>query len=182
MSIESESESSEPPIGSDTLDEPPRRGSSPSLLSLGHLRDYSRRRGGSLGDSTLDVNSRDKVDDRSLSDPLGITLVHGTPNTSVDFIFVHGLGGASRKTWSWNRDAQYFWPAWLPSDKDFSQVRIFTFGYNADFRGPETTSNITDFAKDLLFSMLTYPVDENQAGPIGSVRSSFYNRDRPLRR
>ena len=179
MSVESESENSEPAIGSDTFSDPPRRGSSPSLLSLGHLRDYSFRRGGSLSDSTLDVSPRDKVDDRQVSDPLGITLVHGTPNTSVDLIFVHGLGGASRKTWSWNRDAQYFWPAWLPSDKDFSQTRIFTFGYNADFRGPETTSNIIDFAKDLLFGMLTYSVGETQAGPIGSVRLSFYKHDSP---
>jgi hypothetical protein len=175
VSIDSESENSEPRIGSDTPNDPPRRGSSPSLLSLGHLRDFSRRRGGSLGDSTLDVNPRGRVDDRPLSDPLGMTLVYGAPNTSVDFIFVHGLGGASRKTWSWNRDIQYFWPAWLPSDKDFSQVRVFTFGYNADFRGPENTSNIIDFAKDLLFGMLTYSVDENQGGSIGSVR--FTTRD-----
>lgn len=97
-------------------------------------------------------------------------MVHNPPTPTADFIFVHGLGGTSKKTWSWDRDPQYFWPGWLPKEKELSTVRIFSFGYNADFRGPESATNIIDFAKDLLFSMLTYSGDDSlQVGPIGSV-------------
>ncbi|KAI8628879.1 hypothetical protein F5Y19DRAFT_99967 [Xylariaceae sp. FL1651] len=91
-------------------------------------------------------------------DPHGLTLIHvpeGEP--SADIIFIHGLGGSSRLTWSKNHDLDLFWPLkWLPNDHDVGQARIFTFGYNADFHASSQSSNlgITDFAKNLLFDML----------------------------
>jgi hypothetical protein len=90
------------------------------------------------------------------SDNLGFTLIHTCPEPLVDLIFVHGLGGTSRKTWSWQRDPQNFWPAWLGRDAELCKSRIFTFGYNADFSGQHTPLNILDFAKDLLFRMKTH--------------------------
>jgi len=49
-------------------------------------------------------------------------------------VFVHGLGGGSRKTWSKTGTESHFWPAkWLPEDPDFKDVRIHTFGYDSDW-------------------------------------------------
>lgn len=71
-------------------------------------------------------------------------------------MFVHGLGGSSEKTWCYNGDRERFWPkVWLPLEPEICTARILTFGYNADYKtnGPNNISGITDFARDLLFSM-----------------------------
>ena len=77
-------------------------------------------------------------------------------NPSGDIIFVHGLGGMARKTWCYERNLDYFWPPWLGEEDGLSSFRIFTFGYNSNFKGACTNLNICDFAKDLLFQMLTF--------------------------
>lgn len=77
-------------------------------------------------------------------------------------MFVHGLGGTSRGTWSWDRDPANFWPPWLGDDSELSRTRIFTFGYNAAFAGSYTSLSILDFAKDLLFRMKTYTGEHQQ--------------------
>lgn len=52
----------------------------------------------------------------------------------IDFIFVHGLGGGSRKSWSKSSDPSHYWPKhWLSKDPEFSCVRVHSFGYNADW-------------------------------------------------
>lgn len=107
-------------------------------------------------------------------DPLGLNVIYapedGAP--AVDIILVHGLGGTSQKTWSRNKDPQFFWPKeWLPSEPGFAQARILSFGYNAHFAssGRENILSITDFAKDLLFGM-KYGLDQNsQELEIGNV-------------
>lgn len=75
---------------------------------------------------------------------------------SVDIIFVHGLGGSSRKTWTLKNAPDTFWPQeWLPDEPEINTARILTFGYNADYksRGPNNLSSISDFARALLFGM-----------------------------
>ncbi|KAH8646721.1 NACHT and WD domain protein [Xylariales sp. PMI_506] len=89
-------------------------------------------------------------------DKLGLSLVHAVPEPLADLIFVHGLGGASWRTWSWQRDPRNFWPSWLGEEAELFRTRIFTFGYNADLAGQENPSNILDFARELLFQMKTY--------------------------
>lgn len=91
-----------------------------------------------------------------ISDPLGLHLVYGNSHPSGDIIFVHGLGGSARKTWSWDRNVDYFWPVWLAEEDRLSSYRIFTYGYNSNFKGAGTNLNIIDFAKDLLFQMLVF--------------------------
>ena len=91
-----------------------------------------------------------------ISDPLGLHLVCDNSDPSGDLIFVHGLGGTSRKTWCWGRNVDYFWPAWLAEEDALSSYRIFTFGYNSNFKGAGTNLNIIDFAKELLFQMLVF--------------------------
>ncbi|KAI8635320.1 hypothetical protein F5Y19DRAFT_7290 [Xylariaceae sp. FL1651] len=99
------------------------------------------------------------------SSPLGLTLVHTLPNPVVDLIFVHGLGGSSRGTWSWKHDTSNFWPLWLRNDSELSRARVFTYGYDAGFTGPYTTSSILDFAKDLLLRINTWSGDDGIPTP-----------------
>lgn len=73
----------------------------------------------------------------------------------ADIIFVHGLGGTSRWTWSKNRDPELFWPStFLPLEPDLCLARILTFGYDASFhKTGSITTSVLDFAKDLLFNL-----------------------------
>jgi hypothetical protein len=88
---------------------------------------------------------------------------------------VHGLGGTSRKTWSYNRDLKYFWPKeWLPIEPGLEHARILSFGYNANFMStaPANFLNITDFGKDLLLQMKFVTDKKGQPLNIGEVRES----------
>ncbi|KAH8811320.1 hypothetical protein F5884DRAFT_781773 [Xylogone sp. PMI_703] len=106
------------------------------------------------GHASVLTQQRAKFPDRRL-DPLGLTILHEpTALPTLDIIFVHGLGGSSRQTWSKDRDPALFWPQeWLPSEPVIQTARILTFGYNADFLGPANISRISDFAKDLLYAV-----------------------------
>ncbi|KAF7870395.1 hypothetical protein EAF04_004140 [Stromatinia cepivora] len=67
----------------------------------------------------------------STVNPLGLTLIHSARGPLVGMVFIHGFGGTSRGTWSWERDTRNFWPGWLVDDAELSRSRIFTFGYFA---------------------------------------------------
>lgn len=85
---------------------------------------------------------------------LGLYVLHSPEFPSLDIIFVHGLGGHSQKTWTKDHDPLLFWPkSWLPLEPDVGNARIITFGYNAKWRGEAGVSNISDFAKELLYEM-----------------------------
>jgi hypothetical protein len=154
-----------------------RAGSEPTeqLLSTipSHVRNqYALVRNPSSADSHfLGASDSELATASSSDDPLGLSLHHNSSEPDADFIFVHGLGGSSQKTWSLKRDIRNFWPLWLPLEPELSNVRIFSFGYNANFRGPNTSLNITDFAKDLLFRMLTFrgPPDADPSIRVGQV-------------
>ncbi|KAI9760342.1 MAG: hypothetical protein M4579_001746 [Chaenotheca gracillima] len=84
--------------------------------------------------------------------PLGLTLLHCPFEPLIDFIFVHGLRGGSRKTWSKSANIEHFWPQqWLPAETRFKHVRIHSFGYNSDW-GQRKGSALTvhDFGQALL--------------------------------
>lgn len=87
--------------------------------------------------------------------PTGLQVVFEPDSPrKFDIIFVHGLGGTSRFTWSWNKDIRYFWPKeWLPLEPDIKEGRVLTFGYDAGINTPRSFKNVSDFAKDLLFDM-----------------------------
>lgn len=86
-----------------------------------------------------------------LRGPLGLTTVHKPVGQVIaDLVFVHGLGGGSRKTWTKNEDPALFWPQeWLPQDPEFRDVSIHMFGYDSNW-GKASILNIQDFAKALL--------------------------------
>jgi pimeloyl-ACP methyl ester carboxylesterase len=112
----------------------------------------------SVADSTFTrSNSHAAVSSHNESpDLLGLQLLCDSSEPAGDIIFVHGLGGTALRTWSWKRDVSYFWPSWLADEEELSPFRIFSFGYNSNFKGAATNLNTIDFAKDLLFSMLTF--------------------------
>jgi hypothetical protein len=72
--------------------------------------------------------------------------------TTIDVVFVHGLGGSARQTWTHGASKQ-FWPLWLYRLDAFQNVRLFTFGYDAEwqtFGGPRNALDIRGFAHQLL--------------------------------
>jgi pimeloyl-ACP methyl ester carboxylesterase len=95
--------------------------------------------------------------------PFGLNVVY-TPDHAhkADIVFIHGLGGSSRWTWSKNREPHLFWPlTFLPLEPDLCLSRILTFGYDASFgKSTSVATSVLDFAKDLLFD-LKYAKDAN---------------------
>ncbi|KAJ8131152.1 hypothetical protein O1611_g2472 [Lasiodiplodia mahajangana] len=118
-------------------------------------------------------NDVERVVGESYSDPLGLQVVYRPPQSrSVDVILVHGLGGASRRTWSKYGNPDLFWPAkFLPVESGIKEARILTFGYNSNFRpgSGKNTMTILDFAKDLLNDM-KYAMDEDSQTDGGDLR------------
>lgn len=111
---------------------------------------------------------------QSAMDPLGLTLIHCPDDPILDIIFVHGLGGTSFGTWSFEHNTDNFWPIWLGDDQELRKSRIFTFGYFSAFTNVQTTLNILDFAKDLLFRMRTFSSEgQMDNSPIGKVCDYF---------
>lgn len=97
--------------------------------------------------------------------PLGLVLLHEPSDPLIDIIFVHGLGGGSRKTWSKTASIGHYWPQeWLPKEVHFKNVRIHAFGYDSNWKKKEK-SNLTihDFGQALIAAMHHSP-DLNQKG------------------
>ncbi|KAH8810734.1 NACHT and WD domain protein [Xylogone sp. PMI_703] len=90
---------------------------------------------------------------------LGLTLLSQPSEPLVDFIFVHGLGGGSRKTWALSKEPLHYWPQeWLPRDTAFNNVRIHTFGYASKWAELKSSAlNVHDFAKSLVAAIKDSP-------------------------
>lgn len=112
--------------------------------------------------------------------PLGLNVIYGPEvEPTVDIIFVHGLNGTSRSTWSKDKNTDYCWPEkWLPQEPEICTARVLSFGYNAAASPTRSATmlNITDFGKNLLFCM-KYGKDERKDElDVGKVRHNFCNR------
>ncbi|KAH8881349.1 hypothetical protein GQ53DRAFT_848361 [Thozetella sp. PMI_491] len=110
------------------------------------------------------------------SGPLGLNVVY-TPNNGhkADIVFVHGLGGTSRWTWSKNKNPELFWPlTFLALEADICLARTLTFGYNAAFhKSGDGKTSVLDFAENLLHD-LKYSEDANgKSLNIGAVPLIF---------
>ncbi|KAF2463465.1 uncharacterized protein BDR25DRAFT_165806, partial [Lindgomyces ingoldianus] len=69
-------------------------------------------------------------------------------------VFVHGLQGHPRDTWTGQGD-DVFWPRDLLKD-DFPKARVMTFGYNTNVTRGYTAAhqgNIFSHARDLLYAL-----------------------------
>jgi hypothetical protein len=102
--------------------------------------------------------------------PLGLnTLYDPLDPATADLIFVHGLGGGSRSTWTKSGEPSLYWPQeWLPKDAGFQDVRIHSFGYNSNWE-KESTLNINDFAKSLLGSIQDCPLIPRESSVSSSI-------------
>jgi hypothetical protein len=91
--------------------------------------------------------------------PLGLNTLYDPLDLAIaDLIFVHGLGGGSRSTWTKSGEPSRYWPLeWLPKDIGFRDVRIHSFGYNSNWE-KEGIGNIYDFAKSLLGCIYDCPL------------------------
>ncbi|KAF8425285.1 WD40-repeat-containing domain protein [Tirmania nivea] len=107
----------------------------------------------SLPQSSLGGSTREGAPtSHKLPGRLGLTVIHEPTSRNLDIVFVHGLGGGSRKTWCYDRNPKIFWPEWLRDIPELSHARISTFGYNADIiaNTRTTQANVESFAKELL--------------------------------
>lgn len=140
-----------------------------SLLSSTKTNLFRRLQGLSLSGVDEDVAIED------FWGPLGLILLHEPSDPFIDFIFVHGLGGGSRKTWSKTRSPAHYWPkAWLPSEPQFKNVRIHAFGYNATWK-ERHASNLTihDFGQALLTDIRNSPILGRTDTPVVLVGHSM---------
>ncbi|KAI0433014.1 NACHT and WD domain protein [Xylaria sp. FL1042] len=129
------------------------------------------RRGGSttliptLPSSSVESDSiQSRRNSESEPGPLGLSVVYTPENGhKADIVFIHGLGGTSRLTWSKNKNPKLFWPlTFLPLEPDLCLARILTFGYNTNFlKSGNLSTSVLDFAKGLLFD-LKYAKDESK--------------------
>jgi hypothetical protein len=86
------------------------------------------------------------------------TLFDPSKHAIADLVFVHGLGGGSKKTWMKGNNPSSFWPQeWLPEDDSFQNVRIHSFGYKSNWRNMENALKIQDTAKALLADIQNCP-------------------------
>ncbi|KAL9120161.1 MAG: hypothetical protein Q9187_003286 [Circinaria calcarea] len=123
-------------------------GSTTSLPQLSQITTYSHPRKNSETDPG----------------PLGLNVIYTPENGhKADIVFIHGLGGTSRLTWSKYKNPELYWPlTFLPLEPDVCLARILTFGFNANFRrAGNVSTSVLDFAKDLLFD-LKYAKDEQK--------------------
>jgi hypothetical protein len=92
---------------------------------------------------------------------LGLNLLYSPSEPRVNFIFVHGLGGGSRKTWSKTSSLDHYWPQeWLRKDPAFTAaVRVYSFGYDSDYAkgSKDNCLNIHQFGKSLLGELSIAP-------------------------
>ncbi|KAI9796800.1 MAG: hypothetical protein M1825_006502 [Sarcosagium campestre] len=84
-----------------------------------------------------------------------VTEVYCPENPLVDIVFVHGLNGHPKNTWTKN---DVFWPAQLlPKTLNRVEARVLTYGYNADvyaFGGNSATGDyIHEHAQTLVTTL-----------------------------
>ncbi|KAL6834900.1 hypothetical protein V8C40DRAFT_233072 [Trichoderma camerunense] len=109
------------------------------------------------------TNTDASEDETQETDPLGLTTLYDPAprNAIADIIFIHGLGGSSRKTWSNSSRPMSFWPKdWLPDERGFEDVRVHSFGYRADWGKKwqqQSILSIHDFAESLIGSLRNHP-------------------------
>ncbi|KAK0372897.1 hypothetical protein CLIM01_09749 [Colletotrichum limetticola] len=151
----------------------PSRTRAPSLgLLQNRLRRFSIRSSrSSRSDSSIQTLSA-----ADIKGALGLNLLHEPSEPAIDFVFIHGLGGGSRKTWSHSAEAGMFWPKdWLPNEVGFKHVRIHSYGYNSDWTTrKDSRLTVHDFGQALLADLYNSPcLRKNGDTPIVFVAHSM---------
>ena len=86
---------------------------------------------------------------------LGLDTLFAPSDPLVEYVFIHGLGGGSTRTWCLKDDPSYFWPKeWLPRHPAFRNVRIHSFGYDSDWKAKgQSAVTAYDFGQALLLAL-----------------------------
>ena len=132
--------------------------------------------------SGTDTHQRRGSSPGGAKDPVGLNVVFNPEGErQLDIVFVHGLGGTSRLSWSKNKDLELFWPlTFLPLEPGICLARILSFGYDATIlKANKNALSILDFAKSLLFD-LKYAkgleMEELNIGEVNLQRMASYPR------
>ncbi|KAF8859266.1 hypothetical protein BDZ45DRAFT_364195 [Acephala macrosclerotiorum] len=109
-----------------------------------------------------------------------VTEVYSHPDAKVDIVFVHGLNGDPRHTWT-SKNNGLFWPSQLlPVSLKSAQARILVYGYNADVytfgsnKGSPSSDMIHQHAQTMLKNLASERTSEEvQEHPIIFVAHSL---------
>ena len=106
---------------------------------------------------------------------LGLEVIHPSAignsprGGDFDIVFVHGLGGSARGTWT-HPETKWFWPNGLAVKKGFQNARVLTFGYISDWAnvlGPQNRLDVMDYALQLLDGLELHYRENGQVREIG---------------
>ncbi|KAI9158094.1 Vegetative incompatibility protein [Paramyrothecium foliicola] len=100
---------------------------------------------------------KEHASEESIRGPLGLQLLFASPEPLVEIVFVHGLRGGSVKTWQKGNDPRLFWPQhWLPTEPDFRNASIHSFGYESDWKSSAPSIlSVHDFGQALYEELRT---------------------------
>ncbi|PGH18076.1 hypothetical protein AJ79_00703 [Helicocarpus griseus UAMH5409] len=151
-----------------------RRSSFEPPSRLGRMSGALRRLS-SPSNKPRSITEEDVDSTKEFKGPLGLNLLHAVPEPLIDFIFVHGLGGGSKKTWSLSISPEHYWPKeWLGHDPEFRSARIHSFGYKAEWDElGGSVLNIHDFARSLLSEIRCNP-DIRRSTVSGRIHTLYF--------
>ncbi|KAI0109257.1 hypothetical protein GGR51DRAFT_570088 [Nemania sp. FL0031] len=141
---------------------------------LGETASLSNRSFLGISLAKRDTGDTPKTEHEAPKGSLGLTTLSEPEGEAVaDLVFVHGLNGGSRSTWS-KTSSGTFWPQdWLSVDDAFRDVRIHTFGYSSGVTH-KSVLNVQDFANNLLACVHHSPtMASTTSGPILFVGHSM---------
>jgi len=77
------------------------------------------------------LTATEEMEGASTKGTYGLEVCHDNPNAVADIIFVHGLTGNRKNTWTHKGNDKIFWPGDL-LPQELPSVRVMTYGYDAD--------------------------------------------------
>ncbi|CAI7624444.1 unnamed protein product [Penicillium manginii] len=87
----------------------------------------------------------------------GFTILYGDSNSKIDLVFLHGLNGHPKSTWTHNT-TDFFWPWELR--RHIPDARVLCYGYDSDV-SPQLGTNLIRI-KSLAASFLSNLVNKRQ--------------------
>lgn len=94
----------------------------------------------------------------------GLSKVYEHAEAEVDIVFLHGLNGDPRKTWTSDKTS-VFWPSdLLPQTLEEQQlkVRVMTYGYNSRIGGSGDDSPSSEFLYEHARTFVTRLISQRQ--------------------
>jgi hypothetical protein len=83
--------------------------------------------------------------DRQTEGNLGLIPLNEPRHPDLNIIFVHGLGGCAKGTWT-DPQTGSFWPPWLAGVHGLERARVMSFGYDSSWNKIWKSNNVLDIA------------------------------------